>query len=125
MTGYFAGGPLNSDRHKQDLTPRQRQWLDSDEGLTDAVGILESAFWQWGYESTLAFVRQGRSGFDPEQAKNWRQFLHYDWVVGKQVETLYNTCEYLRCIKKYLHCIDDQPELFDNEFRPDIPCHHI
>jgi hypothetical protein len=40
---------------------------DTDDALKAAVGILKHAFQIWGTENTLAFVRQGRCGFDPQK----------------------------------------------------------
>jgi hypothetical protein len=119
QTGYFYGTPGRC------LNPWEWHLLttDTDDGLPTflavktSVGILKRAFEQWGIENTLAFVRQGREGFDPEQTSDWREF-----VWGDQRKQVF---DYLNCIKTYLHYIDEQPSLFWNERRPDISCEGI
>jgi hypothetical protein len=80
QTGYFYGTPGRC------LSPWEWHLLttDTDDGLPTflavktSVGILKRAFEQWGIENTLAFVRQGREGFDPEQTSDWREFVWGD-----------------------------------------------
>jgi len=138
MTGYYAGGP----GRRQDLTKDQWNRLNSDDGLPEAVGILECAFEQWGIENALAFVRQGRSGFDPTRPTHldlkdnnrWREQCTYfpaDGVAGRDVLNLksnalaFNICEYLGCIKRSIRYIDENPAIWDNADRPDIFCQPI
>jgi hypothetical protein len=90
---------------------------DTDAGLRAAVGILMRAFDKWGVENTLAFVRQGRSGFDPQRTSDWKTFAAGD--------VYRHTKDYLDCIKTYLAFIDDNPALFWDEHRPNISLEHI
>lgn len=112
QTGYFGSG---------DLT--QGQWTllntNSDDGMKAAVGIVKAAFSKWGIENTLAFVRQGRSGFDPQKTNDWRSFVGGNAVLLKHVEG------YLSAIKTYLQYIDNNPSLFWDDHRPDIYCEWI
>lgn len=103
--------------------------LNRDEGLQEAISILECAFRRWGIEGTLAFVRQGRDGFDPDKPGDWRQQCNFVGVAGSQVsgsnKLVFNICEYLRCIKRYMRYICENPDVWHNAYRPDIPCRHI
>jgi len=125
-TQYFA-----SLRGGKPLTPELRNKLNSEQGLLDAVGILEEAFSKWGIENTIAFVRQGSSGYNPQHPKggDWRQQHGFQGVAAKGAvpesnPLVYNICEYLACIKLSLRYIDQHPEIFYNDERPNIPCQY-
>jgi len=128
MTGYYDGG-RDAEGRPLSLSPERRSLLNTDAGLPEAVGILECAFARWGIENTLAFVRQGRSGFDPQKTGDWRMQCNFYGVAGRdraEGNTLaYNICEYLQCIKRAIRYIDENPAVWDNEERPDIPCKYI
>lgn len=115
QTGYFQGTP------GRDLTAWEWNLLisDTDQQVAAAVGILMCAFRKWGVENTLAFVRQGRSGFDPQKTADWRAFVGGDRTLQQHI------LGYLNCIKTYLHCIDNEPSLFWNQRRPNIYCEWI
>lgn len=103
------------------------------------MGILECGFAQWGIENTLAFVRQGGSGFNPDNfrswGQSWRALCHFDGVAGLDEKAMlslkavapitFYVCEYLQCIKRSLRYIDDNPAVFENDERPDIQCTYI
>jgi len=115
QTGYFQGTP------GRDLSAWEWNLLisDTDEQVQTAVRILKCAFEKWGVENTLAFVRQGRRGFDPQTTSDWRSCVGGDQDLQKHV------LGYLYCIKTYLHHIDNEPSLFWNQRRPDIYCEWI
>jgi hypothetical protein len=128
MSGYYAGRP----GQWQELPIEKFSFLNSDAGLPEAIGILECAFAHWGIENTLAFVRQGRSGYDPDKARSiggWRQQCHFDGVARRGVSEsnalAFNICQYLACIKRSMRYIDEHPEVWDNADRPDIHLKHI
>jgi hypothetical protein len=138
-TCYYApGGPQAGIKER--LTPQKFNFLNTDAGLQEAVGILECAFAQWGIENTLAFVRQGASGFNPDTfkttGKGWRLQCNFTGVAGrdfvpKSNKLAYNICEYLQCIKRSMRYIDehegepDKPSVWNSDERPDIICHYI
>jgi hypothetical protein len=113
QTGYFQGTP------GRNLSAWEWNLLisDTDDTLKAAVGILKHAFQIWGTENTLAFVRQGRCGFDPQKTADWRGF-----ASGEHQKQVF---AYLTCIKTYLQYIDNEPSLFWNQRRPDIYCQWI
>lgn len=115
QTGYFQGTP------GRDLTAWEWNLLisDTDEQVQAAVGILVCAFSKWHVENTLAFVRQGRSGFDPQKTGDWRAFVGGDQTLQQHI------LGYLNCIKTYLRFIDNDPSLFWNQHRPNIYCEPI
>jgi hypothetical protein len=111
------------------LSHEKFTFLNSDAGLQDAISILECAFAKWGIENTLAFVRQGSEGFDPDKPGDWRQQCNFVGVAGAHVpgsnKRAFNICEYLRCIKSGMRYIYENPDVWHNGSRPDIPCRHI
>lgn len=130
MSGYYTGRP--GANGWQELPIEKFNFLNSDAGLAEAVGILECAFQEWGIENTLAFVRQGRSGFNPQNKYvSWRMLCGFDGVADSDRASqqppayAFNICEYLSCIKRGMRYIDEHPEVWHNADRPDIPCRHI
>jgi hypothetical protein len=108
--------------------------LNTEEGLHDAVRILNKAFDLWGIEDTLAFVRRGGDAFDPysqymqrdQTGSGWRNYWRAMHHAGLKPKSVYDeVVDYLGCIKRFLQYIDSDEGLLINGYRPDIECPHL
>lgn len=120
-SGYFGGGNFQVLTDNQWHMLNTKSDTDRDKGLIAAVGILMRAFEDWHIENTLAFVRSGGDGFDPNQTKDWREFVRRN---NNHDDLLKDTEQYMSNIKTYLLYIDQNPSLFWDKYRPDILLKH-
>lgn len=141
-SGFYSRNDTCDPGHWQALTNSEFDALNSnsEQSWHDAVGILNMALDRWGVEDTLAFVRQGGDAFDPYdefykahklagQPTGWREYWAQKQFAdpARKQEVYDQVVRYLGCIKRYLHLIDDSPDLSlrTNAYRPDINCKNI
>lgn len=129
-TGYYWQNPYSYER----ISDEKFEFLKTDAGLHDAVGILNKAFDRWGIEDTLAFVRRGGDAFDPYSQYTkpdgtgscWRNYWSAMHSAGFKPQSVYDeVVDYLSCIKKFLQYIDENEGYLTNKWRPDIHCPHL